>query len=86
LVLKKQNSNETPSFGSEIIAVKQGVEISEGVWYKLRMMGVLFNGHTYIKAVDMLVIKNSSISESMLKNKSNPMACHKGASGSLGSI
>jgi Reverse transcriptase (RNA-dependent DNA polymerase) len=37
---KKQNSIETLSFGSEFTAMKQGVEISEGVRYKLRMMGV----------------------------------------------
>jgi hypothetical protein len=84
---KKQNSIETSSFGSEFTAMKQGVEISEGVWYKLRMMGVPLDGHTHIKADNMPVIKNSSIPESVLKKKSNSIAYHyvreRAASGAI---
>ena len=37
---KKQNSIETSSFGSEFMALKAGVELLEGLVYKLQMMGV----------------------------------------------
>jgi hypothetical protein len=73
---KKQNSIETSSFGSEFTAMKQGVEISKGLRYKLRMMGGPLDSPTQIKADNMLVIKNSSLPESMLKKKSNSIAYH----------
>jgi hypothetical protein len=84
---KKQNSIETSSFGSEFTAMKVGVEISEGLRYKLRMMGVPLVGCTHIKADNMSVVKNSSIPESMLKKKSNSIAYHyvreRAASGAI---
>jgi hypothetical protein len=43
------------------MAMKQGVEISEGLRYKLRMMGVPLDGPAHIKADNMSVIKNSSL-------------------------
>jgi hypothetical protein len=73
---KKQHSIETSSFGSEFTAMKQGMEISEGLRYKLRMMGVLLDGHTHVKANIMSVINNTSLPESMLKKKSNSIAYH----------
>jgi hypothetical protein len=73
---KKQNSIETSTFGSEFTAMKTGVELSEGLRYKLRMMGVPLDGHTHIKADNLSVVKNSSIPESQLKKKSNSIAYH----------
>ena len=73
---KKQNSIETSSFGSEFTAMKTAVEISEGLRYKLRMMGVPLEGPTHVKADNMSVIKNSSMPESTLKKKSNSIAYH----------
>jgi hypothetical protein len=73
---KKQNSIESSTFGSEFTAMKTGVEITEGLRYKLRMMGVPLEGPTHVKADNMSVVKNSSIPESMLKKKSNSIAYH----------
>ncbi len=73
---KKQNSIESSTFGSEFTAMKTGVEITEGLRYKLRMMGVPLDGPTHVKADNMSVVKNSSIPESMLKKKSNSIAYH----------
>lgn len=73
---KKQNSIETSSFGSEFTAMKTGVEISEGLRYKLRMMGVPLMGATMIRADNMSVVVNTSVPESMLKKKSNSIAYH----------
>ena len=36
----QQNSVETSTFGSEFTALKTAVELSQGVLYKLRMMGI----------------------------------------------
>ena len=41
---KKQGSIETSSFGSEFMAMKTAVEMTEGLRYKLRMMGVPLDG------------------------------------------
>ena len=84
---KKQNSIETSSFGSEFTAMKVGVEISEGLRYKLRMMGVPLVGATHVKADNMSVVTNSSLPESTLKKKSNSIAYHyvreRAASGAI---
>ena len=50
---KKQNSVESSSFGSEFIAMKQCCEYLQGLWYKLRMMGIPVDGpaHIYIEVL-----------------------------------
>ena len=73
---KKQGSVETSSFGSEMVAMKTAVELSIGLRYKLKMMGVPVEGPVYIKADNMSVISNASIPESMLKKKSQSIAYH----------
>jgi hypothetical protein len=74
---KKQNSIETSTFRSKFTAMKTGVELSEGLRYKLRMMGVPLDGHGHVKADNMMsVVKNTSVPASMLKKKSNSIAYH----------
>ena len=41
---KKQNSIETRSVGSELMTLKTGVKLLEGLVYKLQMMGVPIEG------------------------------------------
>jgi hypothetical protein len=45
---KKQNSVEDASFGSEFSAAKTGVELIQGLWYKLIMMGMPLDGPTHV--------------------------------------
>ncbi|CAJ1944962.1 unnamed protein product [Cylindrotheca closterium] len=73
---KKQNSVETSSFGSEFSALKTGVELLEGLRFKLRMMGVPIQGYCHTCVDNMSVVKNSSVPESQLKKKSNAVAYH----------
>ena len=73
---KKQSSIETSSFGSEFSAMKTGVELVEGLRYKLRMMGIPIDGPCHIKADNLSVVRNSSQPESTLKKKSNSIAFH----------
>ena len=71
---KKQNSVETSSFGSEFMALKTGVELLEGLRYKLRMMGVPLEGYCYTFVDNKSVVHNTSLPESTLKKKSNSVA------------
>jgi len=74
---KKLGSIETSSFGSEFMAMKTAVvEMTEGLRYKLRMMGVPLDGLANVMADNMSVVKNTSIPESVLKKKSNSIAYH----------
>ena len=71
---KKQNSVQTSSFGSEFTALKQGVELLEGLRYKLRIMGVPIDGYCYTYVYNNSVVANASRSESTLQKKSNSVA------------
>ena len=73
---KKQTSIESSSFGSELSAMKTAVELTEGLRYKLRMMGVPLDGPAFVKADNMSVVHNCSNPASMLKKKSNSIAYH----------
>ena len=72
----KQMSIETSSFGSEFSAMKAAVEITEGIRYKLRMMGVPLDGPAHVRADNLSMITNSSHPESTLKKKSNSICYH----------
>ena len=73
---KKQATIETSVFGSEFVAMKQGVEACRGLRYKLRMMGVPVDGPNYVYGDNMSVIHNTSSPSSTLKKKSNQICYH----------
>ena len=73
---KKQATIETSVFGSEFVALKQGLETVRGLRYKLRMMGVPVNGPAYVYGDNMSVVNNSTRPESTLKKKSNEICYH----------
>jgi hypothetical protein len=73
---KKQGSIETSSFGSELSAMKTGIELVVGLCYKLQMMGIPLDGSTCVLADNMSVVNNTSCPESQLKKKSNSIAYH----------
>jgi len=75
-ISKKQNSIETSSFGSEFMTLKTGVELLEGLIYKLQMMGVPIEGYCHTCVDNMSVVNNMSVPESVLKKKSNSIAYH----------
>jgi hypothetical protein len=74
---KRQNTVETSTFGSEYIAARIAVEMIEGLWYKLRMMGIEVSGPTAMFCDNESVVKNSTRPESMLKKKHNAIAYHR---------
>jgi hypothetical protein len=68
---KKQSTIKTSVFGAEFVAMKQGMETLRGIRYKLRMMGVLLSGPSFIFGDNMSVVHNTQRPESILKKKSN---------------
>ena len=73
---KKQNSMESSSFGSELIAMKQCCEYVHGLRYKLRMMGISCDDPTFIYGDNQLVLANMTIPDSTLKEKSQSITYH----------
>jgi hypothetical protein len=73
---KRQPTVESSVFGSEFIAVKNGIETCRGLRYKLIMMGVALSGPTYVYWDNMSVAHNTQWSEYVLKNKSNYICYH----------
>jgi len=74
---KRQNTVETSTFGSEIVALKNAIELIEGLRYKLRMFGLPVDGPTNIFCDNEAVYKNCSIPESTLKKKHHSIAYHR---------
>ena len=68
---------ESSTFGSEIVALKNAIELIEGLRYKLRMMGIEVDGPTNIYCDNEAVTKNCSIPESTLKKKHHSIAYHR---------
>ena len=73
---KKQTTVETSVFGSEFMAMKQGMERITSLRYKLRMMGIPITDPAFMYGDNMAVIYNTSRPESTLKKKSNSVAYH----------
>jgi len=57
---KKQSTVETSVFDAEFCTMKHGIENLRGICYKLRMMGILVKGASYVNGDNMSVVTNSS--------------------------
>ena len=73
---KKQATVQGAVFGSECVAMKQGIEALIGIRFKLQMMGVNIDGPTYVYGDNMSVIHNTSKPKSVLKKKSYSICYH----------
>jgi hypothetical protein len=73
---KKQATVESSVFGSEFVAMKQGMEANRALRYKLRTMGIPIEGPTYVFADNMSVVHNTQRPESTLNKKSNSICYH----------
>ena len=58
------------------MAMKTATEYIRGLRFKLRMMGIPVEGHTYVYGDNQSVLVNSSMPHSTLKKKSNSIAFH----------
>jgi hypothetical protein len=73
---KKQATIEASTFGSEFVALRVGVEMNEGIRYKMRMMGIPINGPTNGFCDNDSVVSNASKAESTLKKKHLSICYH----------
>jgi hypothetical protein len=74
---KRQNTVEASTFGSELIAMKNAIELVEALRYKLRMFGIPIEGPTNIYCDNEAVYKNCSRPESTLNKKHHSIAYHR---------
>jgi hypothetical protein len=74
---KRQNTVEASTFGSEFQAMKNAVELTEALRYKLRMFGVPLNEATNVFCDNEAVYKNTTLPESTLKKKHHSIAYHR---------
>ena len=67
---KRQNTVETSTYGSELVAMRQAVEMIKALKYKLWMFGIeILEDETKIFGDNNSVIINTSVPESTLKKK-----------------
>ena len=74
---KRQNTVEFSTFGSEFVAMRIAIEMIEGLWYKLRMMGVALDGPCNVFCDNNAVVLNSKNLESTLKKKHAAINYHR---------
>lgn len=74
---KRQNTVESSTFGSEIVALRIGIELLEGIVYKLRMFGVPIEGETSIFCDNKSVVNSGTRPDTRLKKKHNSIAFHR---------
>ena len=74
---KRQATVESSTFGSEIVAMRQAIEMIEGLRYKLRMMGVPVEEPTKVYCDNESVVKSTTRPESTLKKKHQAINYHR---------
>ena len=77
---KRQQTVDTSVFGSEFVAMKNGMEALRRLRYELWMMGVPLSVPSFAYGDNMSVVHNTQRPESVLKKKSNSIwyhACHE---------
>ena len=74
---KKQNTVETSTFGSEMIALRNATEMILSLRFKLRSFGVPIDGEANIFCDNDAVVKSTSSADSTLKKKHCSVAYHR---------
>jgi hypothetical protein len=64
---KRQNSVEGSTYGSELVAMRQAIDLVKGLRYKLRMFGIPIEGPMDVFCDN----------ESVFKNVSYPNQCYR---------
>ena len=74
---KRQNTVETSTYGSELVAARIAVEMIMEYRYKLRMMGFKVTQPSVLLVDNEAVVKNTTLPSRSLKKKHNTIAHHK---------
>ncbi len=73
---KRQNSVECSTYGSELCAMRQAIELVKSLRYKLRMFGIPIDGPADVFCDNESVFKNVSIPTSILSKKQHSISYH----------
>jgi hypothetical protein len=73
---KRQNSVETSTYGSELVAMRQAIDLVKSLRYKLKMFGIRLSGPTDIFCDNESVFKNVSTPASVLSKKQHSISYH----------
>ena len=76
-VSKRQNTVESSTFGSEIIALKQASDMIESMLYKIRMFGISIDGEVRVLCDNKSVVRVGSNSDARLTKMHNSIAFHR---------
>ncbi len=71
---KRQNSVECSTYGSELCAMRQAIELIKSLRYKLRMFGIPIDGPADVFCDNESVFKNVSIPNSILSKKQHSIS------------
>ena len=74
--LKRQNTVESSTFGSEFVAMRIAKDMAIALRYKLRMFGIPIDGAADVFCDNQGVVKNTSLPESVLSKKHNAINYH----------
>ena len=74
---KKQNTVETSTFGSEMVALRNATELIISLRYKLRSFGVPIDGEANIFCDNDAVVKTTSSADATLKKKHCSVSYHR---------
>jgi len=73
---KRQNTEETSTYGAELAALRVAIELIIEYQYKLRMMGIRIKGASQVLCDNKSVVLSTSLPSSTLKKKHNALAYH----------
>ena len=74
---KKQNCNDTVTYGSKFMAAKIETDKIIDMCYILKMLGVPISGPRYMLGDSLFVVNSSSIHDDTLKKKHNALSYHR---------
>ena len=75
--IKRHNTVEASSFGSEFVAPRIATEIIEALSYKLICFGIPVEGPAELFCDNMYIVNNSSIPTSVLNKRYNAICYHR---------
>ena len=74
---KRQNTVESSSFGSELVALRIATDLIETLRYKLRCFGIPIDGPVTVLCDNKSVVTNSSVPVSVLNKRHNAICYHR---------
>ena len=74
---KRQNTVESLSFGSELVALRIATDMIEAMRYKLRCFGIPIMGPVTVLCDNKSVVTNASVSASVLNKRHNAICYHR---------